>query len=357
MTQPTTGPQARSLAETGYDTLLFEAVLYAVDLAAYGFEQAALHLVDAASELWSEIYDYYDTGYQLTEQQTLFDDGTSEVIVYDVDNAQSWAEWIRTYDAPAANDDQATTAEDTPLINIDVLANDSDGDGDTLAIDGTPTADHGTVTVNADGTLNYTPDADFNGTDTITYAVSDGNGGSATGSVDVTVTPVNDAPVANDDQATTAEDTPLINIDVLANDSDGDGDTLAIDGTPDGRPRHRHRQCRRHPQLHAGRRLQRHRHDHLRRQRRQPELSRSPSATGSVDVTVTVTRRRRRFRHGRPERIGRSRHCRPDRGNRQRRRCRRRHLFEYRTRVRLGLRRHLCRRRLFLRQWRRRHVQ
>ncbi|MAS03280.1 MAG: hypothetical protein CL534_01030, partial [Ahrensia sp.] len=234
----------------GYDTLVFEAVLYAVDLAAYGFEQAALHLIDVASELWSEIYEYYDTGYQLTEQQTFFDDGTSEVIVYDVDNAESWSEWVRTYDsngqltgetytpdmggntAPVAVADQVETQEDTPLTNIDVLANDSDADGDTLTIDGTPTAEHGTVTVNPDGTLNYTPDADFNGSDTITYSVSDGNGGTATGTVVVTVTPVNDGPVASDDAYTTTAGSALTNLDVLANDSDPEGDTLSIEGTP-----------------------------------------------------------------------------------------------------------------------------
>jgi len=234
----------------GFDTLLFEAVLYAVDLAAYGFEQAALHLVDAASELWSEIYDYYDTGYQLTEQQSFFDDGTSEVTIYDVGNAESWSQWIRTYDAdgrltgetfvadaggntdPVAAADQVETEEDTPLTNINVLANDSDDDGDTLSIAGTPTAEHGTVTVNADGTLNYTPDADFNGSDTITYVVSDGNGGTATGTVAVTVTPVNDGPVAGDDAYTTTAGSALTNLDVLANDSDPEGDTLSIDGTP-----------------------------------------------------------------------------------------------------------------------------
>ena len=83
----------------GFDTLLFEAVLYAVDLAAYGFEQAGSASGRCGSELWSEIYDFYDTGYQLTEQQTFFDDGTSEVTVYDVNNAESWSEWVRTYDS------------------------------------------------------------------------------------------------------------------------------------------------------------------------------------------------------------------------------------------------------------------
>ncbi|HXF88666.1 MAG TPA: cadherin-like domain-containing protein, partial [Xanthobacteraceae bacterium] len=103
-------------------------------------------------------------------------------------------------DAPVAVDDTATTNEDTPVI-IDVLGNDIDVDGDTLLIDGTPTALNGIVTVNPDGTLNYTPNANFNGTDTITYVVSDGNGGSDTGEVVVTVNPIDDPVDANFDTA------------------------------------------------------------------------------------------------------------------------------------------------------------
>ena len=55
------------------------------------------------------------------------------------------------------------------------------------------------MTLNADGTVTYTPAANFTGTDTFTYTVRDGNGGSDDGTVTVTVDPVNDAPVAVDD--------------------------------------------------------------------------------------------------------------------------------------------------------------
>ena len=78
-----------------------------------------------------------------------------------------------------------------------MLGNDSDIDGGTLSILGTPTATNGTVTVNPDGTLNYTPNADFSGADTITYTVSDGQGGTDTGTVSVNV--AEDVPVANND--------------------------------------------------------------------------------------------------------------------------------------------------------------
>ncbi|WP_033371113.1 Ig-like domain-containing protein, partial [Caldimonas manganoxidans] len=75
-------------------------------------------------------------------------------------------------DAPVAQPDAATTAEDTP-VTIAVLANDSDVDGDALSVSAA-SATHGAVLIHADGSLTYTPNANFHGTDTITYTVSDG---------------------------------------------------------------------------------------------------------------------------------------------------------------------------------------
>ncbi len=131
--------------------------------------------------------------------------------------------------APIANDDTASTDEDT-AVTIPVLANDSDPEGDPLTV-ASASAGHGSVTVNANGTVTYTPDPDFNGTDTITYTVDDGQGGTDTATVTVTVNAVNDAPVAGDDVAATAFDTP-VTIAVLGNDTDVDGDILSISGTP-----------------------------------------------------------------------------------------------------------------------------
>lgn len=130
---------------------------------------------------------------------------------------------------PTPAPDSAVTDEDTP-VTIPVLANDTDPDGDPLTVMG-GSATNGTVTVNPDGTITYTPNADYNGPDTITYTVTDGNGGTATSTVSVTVNPVNDAPEAVDDTATTPFNTP-VTIAVLANDTDVDGDVLAVTGTP-----------------------------------------------------------------------------------------------------------------------------
>ncbi|MFV8433698.1 tandem-95 repeat protein, partial [Vibrio owensii] len=128
-------------------------------------------------------------------------------------------------DAPVANDDSTTTDEDTP-VTIDVLPNDTDVDGDTLTIvNASVPAEQGTVEI-IDGKLVFTPAEDFNGEATITYVVTDGEL-TDEATVSVTVNPVNDAPVANDDSTMTDEDTP-VTIDVLPNDSDVDGDTLTI---------------------------------------------------------------------------------------------------------------------------------
>jgi Ca2+-binding RTX toxin-like protein len=128
--------------------------------------------------------------------------------------------------APDANDDTVTTDEDTPVA-IDVLANDSDPDGDQLTItEATVPAEQGTVEI-VNGKLVFTPADDFNGEATISYTVTDPDGNTDTANVVVTVNPVEDAPEALDDTATTDEDTP-VTIDVLDNDSDPDGQPLTI---------------------------------------------------------------------------------------------------------------------------------
>jgi alpha-tubulin suppressor-like RCC1 family protein len=130
-------------------------------------------------------------------------------------------------DSPRPSNDAATTPEDTPVL-VDVLANDSDPDPDpdtlTLGALGDPL--HGTVAVES-GKVRYSPAADFCGQDSFTYTVEDDTGLTATGSAEVSVTCVNDAPVATPDTATTDEDR-TVHVHVLTNDVDVDDDTLTI---------------------------------------------------------------------------------------------------------------------------------
>ncbi len=129
-------------------------------------------------------------------------------------------------DAPVAVDDSATTAEDTAVIK-NVIANDTDADGDTLMVTTVGAPAHGSAVKINNSSIRYTPAANWSGTDSFTYTITDNHGGTASATVTVTVTPVNDPPDAVDDTATTAEDTP-VTIDVRANDTDVDGDTLTV---------------------------------------------------------------------------------------------------------------------------------
>ena len=96
--------------------------------------------------------------------------------------------------APTANNDTATTDEDTP-VDINVLANDVEPDGDTLNITATTQGANGTVSVNANKTIHYAPALNFFGNDSFTYTIDDGHGATSTATVNVTVNAVNDAPV------------------------------------------------------------------------------------------------------------------------------------------------------------------
>ena len=128
-------------------------------------------------------------------------------------------------DVPVANADSYTTAEDTVLTIAapGVLANDSDVvEGSDLNVSAYTQPGHGSVTLAADGSFIYTPEANYNGVDSFYYTVNDGTDDGNTVKVSIDVTPVNDVPVANADSYTTAEDTVLTIAapGVLANDSD-----------------------------------------------------------------------------------------------------------------------------------------
>src|SRR5262249_24460742 len=128
-----------------------------------------------------------------------------------------------------AADDVFTTSEDTPLTVAapGLLANDSDPNGDTLeaALDTGPA--NGRVQVGADGSFLYTPNANFNGTDSVTYRVGAARGGPAPAPAPPPLTAVNAAPTAAADSATTNEDV-AVTISVLGNDTDVDGDPLTV---------------------------------------------------------------------------------------------------------------------------------
>ncbi len=127
---------------------------------------------------------------------------------------------------PVAVDDSATTDEGNAVI-IDVLGNDSDGDGGSLTVVTVSAPSHGTALINEDDTITYTPDGTYSGTDNFAYTIEDGQGGSDSATVTIMINLINSSPNANDDTATTDEDNP-VTINVLSNDSDPDGDMILI---------------------------------------------------------------------------------------------------------------------------------
>ena len=130
---------------------------------------------------------------------------------------------------PSAADDAITVDFESSANLIDVLANDSDPDGDTLSITAVSAPAHGTATITGGG-ISYTPVAGYSGTDSFTYTISDGHGGTATATVAVTVNPAadpNQAPIAVHDDGGVLKGYD-IDFDVLANDSDPDGDPLTV---------------------------------------------------------------------------------------------------------------------------------
>jgi hypothetical protein len=130
-------------------------------------------------------------------------------------------------DPPVANDDSASTSEDT-AVTINVAANDTDPDGNlnpasaTTTCGGCANPANGTLVNHGNGSFTYTPNLNFNGPDSFVYRICDTAGMCDTATVSITVNPVADPPVANDDSASTSEDT-AVTINVAANDTDPDG--------------------------------------------------------------------------------------------------------------------------------------
>ena len=114
-------------------------------------------------------------------------------------------------DAPVAVEDSYSINEDTLLTVVvpGILGNDTDDDGDALTVALITNVAHGTLALNADGSFTYLPAANYFGPDSFTYQVNDGMADSNIVTVSITVNPINDAPVANNDYYETDEDTPI----------------------------------------------------------------------------------------------------------------------------------------------------
>ena len=129
---------------------------------------------------------------------------------------------------PEAEDDAAETLEDE-AVTVDVLANDTDPDGDSLRVESVSAPEHGTTRIAAGGGVLYTPEANYHGADRFTYVVTDPEGETASAAVEVTVLSVNDAPEA----VGAMPDQPLdegggsVDIELAPYFEDVDGDDLA----------------------------------------------------------------------------------------------------------------------------------
>jgi VCBS repeat-containing protein len=125
---------------------------------------------------------------------------------------------------PVAVNDLYTLPRDTARV-LDLLLNDSDANDDPFSIDAVTPPLHGTLTLNADGTVSYLPDAGYVGSDRFFYRLSDGQANSALAQVDISVQASNTAPVAQADSVVTSRNQALT-IAVLSNDTDADSNLL-----------------------------------------------------------------------------------------------------------------------------------
>jgi len=168
-------------------------------------------------------------------------DFTTGQFTYTVTNDQgdiATATVIVTGNAPPlAQEDDFIVEKNTPLLikAAELIANDHDPEGDELVIESVSTPEQGTVTINATGDVEYTPKSDFVGTDQFEYTIHDGHGGKSSAVVTLNIEELNTLPDAKDDgkaefNNVTLINTPLIieTANLLANDSDADGDPLTI---------------------------------------------------------------------------------------------------------------------------------
>ena len=225
---------------------------------------------------------------------------------FNTDNVAVLLNSTVTNQAPVAAGDAFSKAEDTVLTvpAPGVLGNDADPDGDPLTAALVTGPSHGSLTLNANGSFSYTPAANFAGSDSFSYRASDGTLTSNVATAAISVTAVNDAPVAAGDAFSTAEDTVLTvaTPGVLGNDADPDGDPLTAALVIGPEPRQPDAERQRLVLLHPGGGLQRHRLLHLPGQRRHPHLEPDHGDDHRHRRQRRPDRGRRRLHHGRGHR-------------------------------------------------------
>ena len=168
-----------------------------------------------------------------TYTPTLNENGT-DTFTYKLSNSNTATATITinpVNDPPVAVADTYTVLEDSGLNSLNLVLNDTDIDTatSTLTLTSVTTSGSGTVAINADNkSVDYTPANNFNGTETITYTVSDGSLSDNTGVLTITVTPVNDPPVAVADAYSVLEDSGLNSLNLVLNDTDIDTATSTL---------------------------------------------------------------------------------------------------------------------------------
>ena len=142
-----------------------------------------------------------DSSRDLTEYAQVITSDANGVISIDIDPIAGTSDVVlaglaifKVPEAPDVVDDSATTDENV-AVTIDVLANDTDADRDSFSVIEVGTAANGVASINADGTVEYTPNGGFIGTDSFTYTVEDEAGNTSTANVSVDVT--EDVPTVN----------------------------------------------------------------------------------------------------------------------------------------------------------------
>jgi len=157
-------------------------------------------------------------------QYMVCDDGSPSAC----DTAMVYITVTPVNDAPVAVVDFFTVSEDTTNAVVDVQFNDSDVEGNILTTSVINGPWHGSFSILNTDSISYSPDLDYFGNDTLVYSVCDGGSLCDTDTVFITVSPVNDAPVATNDLLTIDEDALNASIVVLSNDSDVENDGLTV---------------------------------------------------------------------------------------------------------------------------------